>query len=391
MNATIERMRQHKADDEAKVTVSQVRGVVDGLIACRSLDEIAGTTKLEPSKVLDIVATFGTWLTHVLGGSGADTTTASDLAQAPLFQFPCAKATKKTKAAAKVKATAKKAATKAATKATKKVAPTGASIQVVIPAGFERSAWHKRDVSKALASIVVANPDNELITRYIARQYPTSSKVLTFEMVAVIWRFATVGRLDEIDQVNPDSAAFTRLVVAAYDLLEVARRDAIAGIRLLASADTSDIDALRQACTKARWVAEGEIAKIESLVAAVASRPSAETVLVKELKFLARRIEANPSRYLIGSIAELMDGQVRRIGAAAGLQVEGANRSDEVQIRRQLQDMGLSSDVDRLVPDGLKALQAGIIDTFWDAMERRVDGDPAWDEDLADSFDAVAS
>ena len=366
MNATIEAMRTARVKDEVKVTSAQMRLVVDGLLVYRSLNQIAADTHLSTTVVLDVVADFGTWLTHVTGGSGATTMTAAALRQQSLFQVPAR--------------TAKKAKAKAA----------AVNCEVVIPSGFERSPANKRDVSKALASIVVTNPGNEMITRYLARKYPTGAKVLTFEMVAVVWRFATLGRLDELDTINPDGAAFTQLVVAAYDVLEVARQDAIAGMLLLAAGDISDLDALRQACTKSRWLAERDIRDIEKLIEVVAKRPESDTLLRKELKFLAKRIEVAPSKYLVGAIAELNDGQVRRIGTANGLVVDGSDHAEEVKIRGRLQSMGLASDVDRLVPDGLKALQAGVLDVFWDAMQRRTDGDPTWDFDLVEAFETAS-
>lgn len=342
MHATIETIRERSSEHQDRVTGTQVRAVVDGLVAVDSLADVAATSGLTPTAVLDVVATFGTWLTHVKGGSGAATETAAHR---------------------------ERAGTRGDT--------------VTIPDGFERTAGHRRDVSKALAAIVVTDPSDELITRYIARQYPTATNVLPFQAVSAMLYFATKDRLDEVDAIAP---AFDPLAVAAYDLMETARADAVTGIGVLAGGDVTDLAALRDACTKARWVAEGELARIERAVTAAEQRPSAVPVLARELRLLAGRVDAHPDRYLPGTVADLTHGQVRRVAELAGLAVEATRRSDEADIRRRLQALGLSTDADRLVPDGIKAAHVGITDTFWDAMQRRADGEADWDDDLVEAF-----
>lgn len=360
---TIERLRRARPDESSKPTLDQLRSVVDGLHGCQPLSSISTISGLPEARVLDLVAELGTWLTHVRGGAGVTTSSASDSSQQVLFQNPV--------------------------KGSKKPS-------VVVPLGFERRAPHKRDVAKALASIVVARPDDDTLARFIARKYPTKAKVLTFSMVAAVWRFATLkgpdgtSRLEEIDQLNPSNHTLNELLVAAYDLIDLAVRDANAGIATLVAADLSDLGSLRAACAKARWVAEAELGKIERLIEACELRSSAERLLTTELRFLAQRVKALPGRYTIGSIAELNEGQVLRIAQAAGLSIEGTSRAEESEIRGRLKAMGFSSDLDRLVPEAIRAGQVGIIAEFWEAMEARQSGDTDWAQHLTDAFVGAA-
>src|SRR5690606_30304411 len=107
--------------------------------------------------------------------------------------------------------------------------------QVVIPEGLNPKEVG-RDVWQSFGAILACRPSNADPTRFIARKYRRTSKAVTFEIVAAVRLFAHLGRLDEIDQVNPKSKEFHSTVVSAYDLLEVARRDAMVGLATLCGA-----------------------------------------------------------------------------------------------------------------------------------------------------------
>lgn len=356
MNPTIERLRQAEHAEERRLSLAEVRGVVDGILAVRPLADIAATTGLDDKTILDVTAELGTWLTHVHGGADATIVSAADHGQQQLLQ-----------------------------------AATGpARREVVVPLGFERRAGHRRDVSRALAAIVVHAPDDKTLTRWLSRKYqPSRANVVTFSIVSVVWRFATLGRLGEIDRINANNAAFAKLLVAAYDLLDVARRDAIDGVITLATADTANLDALAAACVKARWLNEGRIARLERTISLARSRPGVQRLLAKELRSFAAEVRAQPDTWAPTGISKLSEGQVRRICQAAGLSTEGPKRAEEADVRRRLAELGLRADADRLVPDAIRAAQAGVAEEFWAAMELRAAGDPDWESALAAAFDGV--
>lgn len=364
--ATIERLRAeattHAQAQNTKPSVADVTTIVNDLLA---IVPLADTAKKMPRAnyddqvrmVLDVIATFGTWLTHSQGASGVEVAFAVDATQLPLFQ------------------TAQRGDSDSADapKARRKTQ------LATVPVGYEPSAAHRRDVTRALASVVSARPDSDVISRFVSRTYRTRSASLTYPLVAGVWLFAHKGRLDRIDRVSADSV-FRTQVVAAYDLLDVARLDAIEAVKLLASRPAPEgRDELIAACKKSRWLAEQEIGRLERALTSAAPAGCANA-----LEVFARTVGTDPAKYEPRSIAELSPGQVMRICAAAGLKVEYDTRSEETEIRAKLRSLGLSVDADRLVPEALRAAERGQLDEFWAIMQARVSGDSSWADQLED-------
>lgn len=347
--AVITRLRNLEETTDARITLPQLQAIRDGLTQIRPLAEIADAADLEPEAVFDWIAALGTWCTHVWGGANA--TISSALTEGQLMLLQVANDTDRS---------------------------------VTIPEGFERRAGGKRDISKALAAIVVHAPSDDALARYLNRLYPAELSVLSFAQVAFVHRAAQLGRLDDLEAVNEGNVALAKLFVAAYDLLDVALRTAKDAVTRLAAADVSDLGALRSAIAAARFLGERRMDKLARTVD-MAERSKTGTgpaLLAKELRFFAREVAAAPHIWQPASIAALTDGQVQRIAAVAGLHIEGSTRAEEAEIRRRLADLGLAADADRLVPDGLRAEQAGCAEEFWEAMARRADGDPEWAAEL---------
>lgn len=376
----IERLRSAPKVEMDKPTVAQLRGIVDGLALVQPLSDIAAQTGLEESRVLDLVAKLGTWLTHVNGGSGAVPVSRADESQQILFQVA---ASARPRPGGDERQSGRKQHPSLASRSRRESEPP----KVYVPLGFERRGPHKRDVSRALAAVVVADPDDATLTRFIEREYPTRSRVLTFTVLSSVWWHAANGYLDNIDTLNPDNPVLGELLVEAYDLLAASISQAQEGIKALYDGDVSDLDRLAHACTKARWLAEAEIARLERGVNAARHDPKATPVLRRELAFFHQRVVANWRSYDIG-VGELNAGQVRRIAEAAGIRVETTSRAEETEIRNRLKEMNFTSDLDRLVPAGLRAAEAGAIDTFWEAMEERRAGRVDWQERLAEAISA---
>lgn len=452
--SVIDRMRAMKPADVEKPTVPQVRTIVNGLSACHSLEDIAKDAfgpvfsteeHYEAMKrTLDTVSDFGVWLTHVNGGAGAEVSLAVDQNQMVLFQTPdlaestirpaAVKRGKKlipfdelsaieqaaalrlpeiqreavlglteefgeAEAKAKIEEILESRERRAAAVRTGRSAKTQAKIakaqaeanKVIVPAGFERKAFHKRDVAKALAAIVVADPDDDTIGRFIARKYQAQAKVLTFPHLTELWFFAKMGRLDEYDRINPKNPVFAELSVEAYDLLDVARRDAVAGIEVLAKGDVKDLPALREACQKSLWLAEGEVRRIAKLVETTMTRPSSERLLERELSFFAQRVARETERYKPAALADLNLGHLTRIALNAGLEVDNDDRSDEAEIREALKKLGFHTDLDRLVPAGVKAARAGRRDEFFEVMSARKGGNNEWHLLLDELFETIGA
>lgn len=355
-NATIERIRAEEAARETtkRLTKGEVTAVVDGLTACRQLDQVAAEANLDADEVLSVVAEFGTWLTHVRGGAKVDTIEWWETGRL----FPI----------------------------------NDADDKVVIPAGFGKASDHGRDVAKSLAAIVVCKPSEEEVSRWLARKYPSDTAVLTFPMVSSVWKFDQLGKLDSIDEVSPHSV-FRRLVVEAFDLLHVAVVDAQQAARTIARLSQADsaevansVTELRDAATKLSWLQPREMGNLAKLADLVASEPSAASTLTARVRTIGRLMAAEPRAWFVESIGQLNQGHVEQIARRAGLSVEGVSRAEESAIRQRLASLGLKADADRLVPEGVRALISGVDDAFWEAMELRAGGDASWRTVLADAY-----
>lgn len=360
---TIEHLRSMATNVSAasKPSVTDITNIVHDLLAVVPLEDTAkkmprGTTDEQVRMVLDIIGTFGTWLTHSIGASGVQVSYAADDEQMSLFQS----------VVQNIKGPSRKRKPS----------------MVKIPLGYEPGASHKRDVTRALASIVAANPDDDVISRFVSRTYRTRSSTLTYAVVAGVWMFAVKGRLDRIEHVSSD-AVFHSQVVAAYDLLDVARLDGIKALHAL-SAGNLKIDSAKKAALQSIWLAEAEIGRILALLKE--GNPS-YTVAVDSLR---KRMEAEPSKFNPTAISLLSAGQIQRICAASGLRVEPDSRSNEIEIRSKLRTLGLSVDADRLVPEALRAIERGQQDAFWAVMQSRLEGDSSWADQLQElSTEAV--
>jgi hypothetical protein len=325
-----------------RLNLDQVKSFVSGLKACTSAPEIAATTGLSEDEVIDLGAKLGTWLTHVLGSVDVEINLAAKEAQPQLFQ-------------------------------------TGS--EVVIPLGFERRAKQRRDIVRALATIVTHDPDETTLSRFLDRLYPSRTSVLTARDVFMVWRFAQLGRLDGLSKISTNPA-FNRTMASAYYTLDTAVKDAESAIDVLRDPN-STAPSVSEACVKARWVHEARISKIERLANQAQVGKVSEEILRRDLRSFAREYDAYPRLWTFTSVAELSEGQVLRIVQAAGLAGE-TGRKEALEIRTRLVELGeehgfdLAKDLDRLVPEGLRARRAGVENLFWMAIHARMDGDPEW-------------
>lgn len=352
--AVIARLRALQTPDVSdRVTLPQLQAIVAGLRSAYSLAELAADSGLSQDRVLDEVVQLGLWCSHVWGASNTELHPAGS-EQLVLFQ-----------------------------------PPPGADQPVTVSPTLTDA---KRDISLALAAVVTHNPSHSDLRRYVNRRYPPDLAVLTFAQVAFVHRAAQLDRLADLELVNEGNVSLARVFVAGFDLLTVAVRQARAAVRLLASADISDLPAVRDATISARFLGERRMAKIERVADMAEKSDTAQGValLAKELRFFGREVDATPRVWLLSGIEQLSDGQVLRIATSSGLRVEASTRTESFEIRRRLADLGLSSDADRLVPEALRATDVGCADQYWLAMQRRVDGDDAWPSELQTALRAAS-
>jgi hypothetical protein len=284
--------------------------------------------------ILDIVATFGTWLTH---SEGKVTT-----------EFVLNKDLKSIKNIEKF---------------------------VVIPDGYEPNASHGRDLLKALTAILVIKPSDETVVRFVSRTYRNRTDLLDYPLIAGVWKFATIDRLNTIKNVNQDEVFYSQ-VIASYELLNKhidKSNDIVKNIVLKNYQPKKLISEL----AKVIWLNETEFSKILIILTKINLKTNQEQFDIT-YNSLVKIIKNDFSRYYFTSIRELSAGQVRRICEAEGLIPDESEKIDELEIRNNLKSLGLIRDADVLVPEAIRAYQKGLSSEFWAVMNARAEGDLSW-------------
>lgn len=351
------RVKRRKANQPVRPTVEQVGTIVEDLRNGETLAETGtkmkqGSAKAGQRLVLDVIATFGTWLAHSVGRAEVTSSYAVNEEQSVQTElFPVTKPAKKRKN------------------------------HVVIPEGYEPSGPHKRDVDKALCTIVAHKPGSEVIARFVARTYTTRQSHLGYPVVAGVWGFARHGRLASVDLVS-DDLVFQAQVIEAFDILDVGREDAIKAVeKLLGSVNVTPKEALK-ACDRAFWLDERSFSVLRKVAELAKKDPTETSRLSRELGLLRRKVELHRERYRPSQVSDLTLGQVRRICEINGIRVEPESRAEETEIRNTLKTLGFAVDADRLVPEALRCADSGTLDTFWEIMHARAEGDPDWSRQL---------
>ena len=329
---------------EKRFTVQEASTLIDALRNVTPLSETAKLCGLTPAEVLDLTGKLGTWLTHSVGSAGADTETSRSRAQLSLFQD-----------------------------ARENV--------VVVPPGFERRGKQRRDVNKALAAIVVHAPSESDLVRWHDRAYPDDQIAMTARDVYVWWSFARLGRIEELSDVST-SVGFSRIMVEAFDLLNVAITDAAASLAIAVDESASAED-VADCCAAMLWVHEARVLKLQRL-ARICAGSGDVTALRREQRSFRTDVARSPM-FQVTDLADLSQGQVVKIVQAAGL-AETTSRKDESELRKRLIDLGLERDLDLLVPLGLRAGQRDLDSVFWSAIDLRAKSDPNWRLELDEAI-----
>jgi len=318
--------------------VTIVNTIVDDLCKNQPLKVTAKKISSNDSEkiILDVIATFGTWLTHSEGKLNNSSNSEED------FQ--------------------------------------------ILPQGYEPNSNHKRDITKALLRIRNAKPSSETISRFVARTYKTRSANLDHSLMAGVWGFAKRGRLSLIENVS-DDPVFLSQVCEAYDLIVDTIKNAEKSLKFIVNAaNSSSIDLAKlgdhvQVC---KWLSEYEMDELNSYIDLAKINAFNLKPLREHLKKFAKRVSSWPEIFYITNIGNLTAGQIKRICELNGIEVEStaSKRAFELQIRQNLKSLGLSNDQDILLPDALRAAEAGKLDEFWLILQARVDGDSTWSDQL---------
>jgi hypothetical protein len=355
--AVIGRLRARSAIEPTPPTLSQLKLLRDSLAQNQTLDHTARLLGCGTDETLRLIIEVGTWLRQ---SNRVPLPTLVEGDSLQLFNLP--------------------------------KAPRRGAWEVVVPAGYLRAGG--KVIRRPLAALLVVHPDDQQLERWMARTYTASLPLLTFPVVAAVWRMATMGMLDKLEQVSP-SARFAKVAVEAWELLEFARRDAVDAIGQLtipalevARRPLTDerreafADKVAGLARTASWLSEQDLARVSRMAQEAKARPDAQQLLASELRHLRQRRDSHPGVYRIGHIGQIREGQMLRICQAAGLPTDPPDSARVAELRSRIKALGLEGDADQLTPNAVVADQVGVIDEFMAAVKARADGREDWLEQM---------
>jgi hypothetical protein len=312
-----------------------VKDLVQGKTLTSTIKKINGSNNEQKKEyIINVIAKFGTWVTHSLDLSNTETSN-------------------KNKKSFNV---------------------------IKIPKGYEPELNNGRDITRAISAIVSNNPGNEAIARFVDRTYRLRNPSISLNTLNSICCFSNQGRIFNISKVS-DDPVFVQNIVLSYNLLYNGIKDAeksLNKLTTLANDTSKNYKKIYTILLSVIWLKESSILRFLSHK----DRNSTNKTIQSEFNFLLKILFAELNN--INNIGQLNSGQIRRLAASKGISVDLVSRENETQIRSVLKNMGLGSDVDKLVPDALRAEEMDRLDDFWNIIQLRIDGDVSWSEQLED-------
>jgi hypothetical protein len=284
---------------------------------------------------------------------------------------------------------------------------------LVLPRGWERTAEHGRDIAKSLAALAAGTVSDTESVRFVSRHYDEPVATLDADHVTSLHWIARNGlavKLLEIGGLKRDAdgnivdvgggnSGLVGLLVEAHDLLEVARLDALDALGVLVRRDTEGLAELRNAVHRASWLAPSDLGRIGKLLEQIELAPGNErlrTILSGKLANFAMWVRSNPTSFALTGVECLTSAHLTQILASSGLAAdESEEKAVTSELRARLTEMGLTNDLDREIPEGLRAWRVDRLEEFYSSRQARVDGDPEWkllyeiDRAMAEELSAV--
>ena len=381
---------------EPTYTLEQLQAVRTGLSVESSLQTIAENAGLDSGEVLDLIAKLGQWITQSRSFGGATVEWTGE-AELRLFNQPLGITPGLTKAAGKetrgsvtplldemLEVTEKLDKCKTPQsrarleKRLAKLRKTRSEMHsVVLHQSFKPKAagGDVRDVVSSCAMIILGNPGDHDLARYLQRSRKTE-KLLTYEHVTLVWMFAKLGRISDLPYINPSSPGLKKVLAEAYNLLETARSDAMRGLKILTD-EKSKPEEMRDAAIMLQSIHPGLASRLVRTIDTGVAK-----LIQQECSQLKRYLSVASDTLVLDEIASLGEEHVLRICRGIGLHTDGSSRVEESHIRARLTQMGLVNDTAKLLHTGVAAARQGVENQFWEAVDRWVDGEKNWDSDL---------
>lgn len=363
----IAKLRSISRQESSPPTLTQMKLLRDSILRNRSLGRTARLMGCDEEETLSILIDFGGWLRQ---------TTRAEL---PLLVEAPAKTT------ASKRNTIRRGSGSSDSKAN---GATAGKLTAVAPPGFLSAGG--KSVHKPLAAVIEARPNDQQIERWMARTYTASLPLVTFPVVAAVWRFATLGSISKLTEVSPN-ASFAKVAVDAWDILESARTAGQEAVSQLAGPacrlathpmDDSQVQAfasrVKYHARAAGWLSMKDLNRIVEAADAASTDPRRLSKLASELRYFSHQVKAQPSVYRRNDVSEISEGQMLSICRAAGLPTDPPDTSRVTELRARIKQLGLAEEADQITPNAVVADQAGKLEEFMDAVKARADGREEW-------------
>lgn len=269
----------------------------------------------------------------------------------------------------------------------------------VLPAGYDRDAAHGRDVHASLAAVLAQPATDAEIMRFVDRTYSVPTMTLEADHVRLFhWlvshrlghklaelagkRVAVRDGRAVLEPAGKANVALARVMASAYDLLEVARLDAVRALKKVVLGQTEDNADLRAALVTARWLAPGPIGRLLRLVEraiAAPDNPHLAQLVPAQVASFSRTVATNVDAFVVRSVEQMSQAHLTQVLAHSGLVTdEGEEKAAAAELRNRLIDLGLRNDLDRELPEALRAWRSGRLEEFFASRAARAEGDPEW-------------
>ena len=253
---------------------------------------------------------------------------------------------------------------------------------VVIPPGWEPAALGGRDICRSVAGVVYELPSEEELIRFHTRHFGRRTPELTADHVHLLHWVLSRGLAPTLLELGPQQHHLVACFLLAETAVAAQREEALAALDTIASLDPLTVkpDDLADPLAAVQWAAPAPVARVAGFVEQVRRAPGNERVrraLASGLASFTRT--ARTLRTELAGTATLTDGQVLGLVRHTGLLVDDTELKTVTSLlREELAGLGLAADLDREIPEGVRAWRLGILEDFLDSRRARHAGEPDW-------------